>query len=265
GVAADAVRFAPAEMRFAGSPFSHGLSWYWLPQRYRVWAVVGLESSSAAVMTHSRASAKRIISLPFWFSRAACKVGYRPMRRTCEHARKQGLSRSRLRPCASRCVERRRGRTGKWPPSQNSQWRYHPHVFNVTRSPPLRTMDRYHVRDLSSLVEPDRVRKEVYTDPAIFDLEMQRIHERVWIYCGHVSQIPNAGDYTTVQIGRQPMIMVRANDGGVHVLYNRCPHRGAMLCGDRAGNARDFFRCSYHAWTFEHDGRLRNIPMMESG
>ncbi|HZR02242.1 MAG TPA: Rieske 2Fe-2S domain-containing protein [Burkholderiales bacterium] len=126
-------------------------------------------------------------------------------------------------------------------------------------------MDRYHVRDLSSLVEPDRVRKEVYTDPAIFDLEMQRIHERVWIYCGHVSQIPNAGDYTTVQIGRQPMIMVRANDGGVHVLYNRCPHRGAMLCGDRAGNARDFFRCSYHAWTFEHDGRLRNIPMMESG
>ena len=54
-------------------------------------------------------------------------------------------------------------------------------------------------------------------------------------------------------------------DGKVHVLYNRCPHRGAMVCGDRKGNTGGFFRCSYHAWTFEHDGRLRNIPMMEKG
>lgn len=119
--------------------------------------------------------------------------------------------------------------------------------------------------ETTSLVEPDRVRREVYTDPAIFELEMQRIHERVWIYCGHVSQIPKAGDYYTVQIGRQPMIMVRAADGGVNVLYNRCPHRGAMLCGDHHGSTAGFFRCSYHAWTFEHDGRLRNIPMMEHG
>jgi len=118
---------------------------------------------------------------------------------------------------------------------------------------------------VSGLIEPDRVRKEVYTDPAIFDLEMQRIHERVWIYCGHVSQVPKPGDYYTVQIGRQPMVMVRAKDGSVHVLYNRCPHRGAMLCGDRHGNTGEFFRCSYHAWTFHHDGQLRNIPMMESG
>ena len=120
-------------------------------------------------------------------------------------------------------------------------------------------------RRLSDFVEPDRVRREVYTDPAIFELEMQRIHERVWIYCGHESQIPKAGDYYTVQIGRQPMVMVRAADGNVNVLYNRCPHRGTLMVGDRYGNSGEFFRCSYHAWTFHHDGRLRNIPMMESG
>jgi phenylpropionate dioxygenase-like ring-hydroxylating dioxygenase large terminal subunit len=121
------------------------------------------------------------------------------------------------------------------------------------------------IADLSKFVEPDRVRREVYVDPAIFDLEMQRIHERYWIYCGHESQVPKPGDYYTVQIGRQPMLMVRGREGKVHVLYNRCPHRGNMMCGDRHGNAGEFFRCSYHSWTFHHDGRLRTIPMMESG
>jgi phenylpropionate dioxygenase-like ring-hydroxylating dioxygenase large terminal subunit len=121
------------------------------------------------------------------------------------------------------------------------------------------------IPDLAKCVEPDRVRKEVYTDPQIFDLEMQRIHEKVWIYCGHETQVPKPGDYYTVQIGRQPMILVRGKDKKVHVLYNRCPHRGNMICGDRSGNTGEFFRCSYHAWTFHPDGRLRSIPMMESG
>jgi phenylpropionate dioxygenase-like ring-hydroxylating dioxygenase large terminal subunit len=117
------------------------------------------------------------------------------------------------------------------------------------------------IADFSKMVEPDRVRREVYTDPQIHELEMERIHERVWIYCGHESQVPKSGDYYTLQIGRQPMIMVRGADGKVNVLYNRCPHRGNMMCGDRSGNTGEFFRCSYHAWTFKHDGRLRSIPM----
>ena len=121
------------------------------------------------------------------------------------------------------------------------------------------------IADLSKYVEPDRVRREVYTDPQIFELEMQRIHETVWIYCGHETQVPKTGDYYTVQIGRQPMLMVRGKDGAIHVLYNRCPHRGNMMCGDRRGNNGEFFSCSYHGWTFHHDGGLRSIPMMESG
>ena len=98
------------------------------------------------------------------------------------------------------------------------------------------------IPDLAKCVEPDRVRKQVYTDPQIFDLEMQRIHEKVWIYCGHETQVPKPGDYTTVQIGRQPMLMVRGADRKVHVLYNRCPHRGNMICGDRQGNTGEFTR-----------------------
>ena len=50
------------------------------------------------------------------------------------------------------------------------------------------------------------------------------------------------------------------------MLYNRCPHRGNMICGDRQRQHRRVqFRCSYHAWQFHHDGKLKNIPMMESG
>ena len=49
------------------------------------------------------------------------------------------------------------------------------------------------------------------------------------------------------------------------MLYNRCPHRGNMICGDRKGNTGEQFRCSYHAWTFHLDGKLKNIPMMKSG
>jgi phenylpropionate dioxygenase-like ring-hydroxylating dioxygenase large terminal subunit len=126
-------------------------------------------------------------------------------------------------------------------------------------------MLRESIPDVSRLVEPDRVRHEVYTDAQIFVLEMERIHEKVWIYCGHETQVPKAGDYYTVQIGRQPMIMVRGANGGIAVLYNRCPHRGNMLCGDRSGNTGEFFRCSYHAWQFHLDGKLKNIPMMEAG
>ena len=82
--------------------------------------------------------------------------------------------------------------------------------------------------DIAKAVEPDRVHRRVYSDPAVFELEMDRIFNKVWTYVGHESQVPKVGDYWTVQIGRQPMVMVRHSDRSVHVLYNRCPHRGAM-------------------------------------
>ena len=114
---------------------------------------------------------------------------------------------------------------------------------------------------LQQLVEPDRVHKSVYTDQAIFDREIEEIWEKTWVYCGHESQIKNTGDYCAVQIGRQPMIMVRGADRRINVLYNRCPHRGVELCGARSGNTGSTFVCSYHAWTFHLDGRVKAIPL----
>ena len=114
---------------------------------------------------------------------------------------------------------------------------------------------------LASLVRPDSVHKSVYTDPAIFDLEMQRIYGKAWIYVGHESQVPKAGDYHTTRLGDQDVIMVRASDGKVHVLYNRCPHKGAKVVAEGDGCAGKFFRCPYHAWTFKLDGSHLAAPM----
>ena len=83
--------------------------------------------------------------------------------------------------------------------------------------------------DPAKLVEPDRVHRLAYTSQEIFDREVENIFEKIWVYCGHESQVKKPGDYHTLQIGRQPMVMVRGKDMKVRVLYNRCPHRGVRV------------------------------------
>ncbi|MCW5773331.1 MAG: Rieske 2Fe-2S domain-containing protein [Rhodospirillaceae bacterium] len=122
-------------------------------------------------------------------------------------------------------------------------------------------MARYGIGELKRMVEPDRVHRSTYSDPDIFELEMERIFNRVWTFVGHESQVKKPGDYWTVTIGRQPMILIRGEDGKVNVLYNRCPHRGNLLLGNRQGNAEKSIICSYHAWQFNFDGSPKAIPL----
>lgn len=114
---------------------------------------------------------------------------------------------------------------------------------------------------LAALVEPDQVHRDVYIDQEIFDLEMERLWARTWIYVGHASQIPAAGDYITVDIARRPLVMVRHTDGQIKVLMNRCAHKGARLVSAPSGNTGKFFRCPYHAWTYKTDGKPLAIPL----
>src|SRR5690606_36697103 len=119
----------------------------------------------------------------------------------------------------------------------------------------------YTDQQIAELVREDSVHKSVYTDPEIFKLEMDRIYGRAWIYAGHESQVPNVGDYHTTRIGDQDVIMVRAMDNQLYVLYNRCPHKGAKVVAEGDGNVGKFFRCPYHAWTFKLDGTHLAAPM----
>lgn len=116
---------------------------------------------------------------------------------------------------------------------------------------------------LGALVRDDRVHDRVYTDPAIFELEMARLWGRAWIFVGHDSQIPTPGDFITTRMGREPVIVTRARDGAIHVLFNRCSHRGTRVCNEASGRAARF-RCPYHGWTYAADGRLVGVPLGRS-
>lgn len=105
------------------------------------------------------------------------------------------------------------------------------------------------------LIRPDRVHGSLYRDPEIFALELERIWYRSWVYVGHESEIPNANDFVAKSIGLQPLLMTRDGQGRVHLLLNRCTHRGNQVCAKERGNA-PMFTCPFHSWNFGNDGRL---------
>ena len=113
--------------------------------------------------------------------------------------------------------------------------------------------------DYKLLVQDDRIHGSLYTDPQIFADEMERIFHRGWVFVGHETEIPRAGDYVTRHVGAEPVIMARGHDGDVAVFVNRCRHRGTMLCAADRGSSRTF-TCPYHGWTYDLDGRLLGVP-----
>lgn len=99
-----------------------------------------------------------------------------------------------------------------------------------------------------------------YTDPAIFAAEQTLVFEAGWFCAVLAADIPSAGDFETVQVGRESVIVARGRDGAVHASLNVCRHRGARLCTEEKGSVRRSFRCPYHAWTYGLDGSLVTAP-----
>lgn len=106
-----------------------------------------------------------------------------------------------------------------------------------------------------------RIHGSVYTDAGVFDAEMDRIFARTWAYVGHESELPAAGDYKTMLVGQQPVILSRHEDGRIYAMFNRCRHRGAVVCRQERGHS-NFFRCRYHNWVYANNGDL--IGMAQS-
>ena len=117
--------------------------------------------------------------------------------------------------------------------------------------------------EIAALVEPNRVHRRAYTDRAIFDLEMARIFGRAWIFVAHASQLPEPNDLIRTRLGLHDVLVTRDGDGRVHVVGNRCTHRGTTLCSVERANAASLV-CPYHAWTFALDGALRSVPHRKS-
>ena len=115
--------------------------------------------------------------------------------------------------------------------------------------------------EIAALVRPGRVHRRVYTDPAIFNLEMEKIFGSAWIYVGHESQVKNSGDFLATRIGQKPLLLVRDASGKLQLLHNQCAHRGSLVVASAAGHTSEF-RCCYHGWTYHLDGRLKAAPLL---
>ncbi len=108
-----------------------------------------------------------------------------------------------------------------------------------------------------------RVHRRAYRDPSVFAAERDRIWGRCWTYLGHETEVAEPGDYLVRTLGGRELIFLRDVHGQVRAFLNSCPHRGTAVCREPAGNARRF-RCFYHAWTFDTEGRLVGLPSPEA-
>jgi phenylpropionate dioxygenase-like ring-hydroxylating dioxygenase large terminal subunit len=95
-----------------------------------------------------------------------------------------------------------------------------------------------------------------YSDAEIFQRDLDRMLLRRWLCAGHVSSVPNIGDFFLLEIAAESAIVIRGEDGELRALVNVCRHRGSRVCREHSGNTRVLI-CPYHAWTYGIDGRLR--------
>ena len=117
------------------------------------------------------------------------------------------------------------------------------------------------------------VDSRIYSDPDIFEEELDNIFKKVWIPVCHESELPEPYDFRTVSIAREPIVVVRGPDNEVRAFLNVCPHRGMMierrpsgsfLEGQPSGNPKHM-TCMFHAWQFDMKGNCVYISREKEG
>lgn len=99
-----------------------------------------------------------------------------------------------------------------------------------------------------------------YVDPAIFEQEQIRILEEMWFCVVRSADLTKPGDFKTVQVGRENILVTRSRDKSIKAFLNVCKHRGARVCVEESGSVARNFQCPYHAWTYGLDGKLVAAP-----
>jgi p-cumate 2,3-dioxygenase alpha subunit len=155
--------------------------------------------------------------------------------------------------------------------SDDERWRMAPeHAMNYD-TPAERALHGFESNTgaLGGLLRDDpaagvfRVHRRAMVDNAVFDAEMRAIFDHAWLYLGHESEVPNAGDFRTRSLAGRPLLLCRGEDGTVRAFLNVCPHRGTVVCRERQGNAKSF-TCFYHSWTFRLNGERLPLPNDEA-
>ena len=95
----------------------------------------------------------------------------------------------------------------------------------------------------------------LYTDPDSFDFDMAAIYGQSWLMAGLECELPKAGSYLSMMVGKWPVIITRDRQGEIRAFHNSCRHRGSMICAVGSGTAPKLV-CPYHRWTYDLDGSL---------
>ena len=100
-----------------------------------------------------------------------------------------------------------------------------------------------------------------YTSEEFLELEKKEIFIKEWLCLGQVGEVPRPGDYFSIELFDEPLLVARGHDGKVRVLSNVCRHRSSIVVEGRGNSAH--FVCPYHAWTYRNDGQLLRAPHMD--
>jgi choline monooxygenase len=98
-----------------------------------------------------------------------------------------------------------------------------------------------------------------YVDPRIFELEQSTVFTRSWQVIGRADQVRDPGQYITGDLAREPILIIRGNDGNLRGFFNVCRHHAATVMPNAEGRTQTL-RCPYHGWTYNLDGTLIVIP-----
>ena len=128
------------------------------------------------------------------------------------------------------------------------------HVLN-TMEDPLAAARESTVEMLQTRKRTFSLPQPFYNDARLFALDMQEIFEKEWLFAGMTCEIPTKGNFMTLDVGDNPIVIVRGGEGTIHAFHNVCRHRGSRLCTKDKGKVAKLV-CPYHQWTYELDGRL---------
>lgn len=102
-----------------------------------------------------------------------------------------------------------------------------------------------------------------YVNDELFELEYDAMFLSRWQLAGHVCDVPRAGDFITLDMGRTNVVVIRGKDERIRAFLNVCRHRASRIF-EGNGNCRGVIRCPYHGWTYQFDGSLMATPQQET-
>lgn len=130
-------------------------------------------------------------------------------------------------------------------------------------------MDERSIRDVLSLYNPDNPLEKAWTIPApwyfdtrIAKLERESVFAANWQVLGRLDQVKEPGQFFTIDVNDEPLLIARGEDGNLRGFYNVCRHHAAAVVPEEAGCAKQF-RCPYHGWTYGNDGALKGMVEFE--